>query len=208
VRTGTWDARIARSVVRRDSYRMRALDVDVKVAVDVGAHIGSWSLLVKSLWPGARVLAFEPWPENFAILQRNVAGHDIEATRAAVVGEVVAEHRMAPNRFDQLCNTGGVRLQAEGVDVDVVTIAAVLAEAGEVDVLKLDCEGSEAAILEAAAENGLLRRVRYVVGEFHNCYAVGSRLRIEAALAATHTVEVRSGSKGVTGLFYARPAQG
>ena len=41
--------------------------------IDVGAHYGYYTLLVGTAYPGCRIIALEPVPENYAVLQRNVA---------------------------------------------------------------------------------------------------------------------------------------
>lgn len=43
--------------------------------VDVGANIGLFSLYMKQRHPRARILAFEPAPENFDALTRNLTLH-------------------------------------------------------------------------------------------------------------------------------------
>ena len=69
-----------------------------------------------------------------------------------------------------------------------------------VDLLKLDCEGSEAGILESLAEAELLGGVTFIRGEYHTGdYA----RRVVAALAATH-LPVTHGGEGL-GFFCATP---
>ena len=36
----------------------------ISVIYDIGANVGTWSLLAKSLIPGARIHAFEPLPKH------------------------------------------------------------------------------------------------------------------------------------------------
>lgn len=43
-------------------------------ATRAGGNAGFSSLLFKLLWPGATVVALEPDPSNYAVLQRNTAG--------------------------------------------------------------------------------------------------------------------------------------
>lgn len=56
----------------------------IKTVVDVGAHIGMFSLLARFLHPEARIIAVEPHPDNYATLARNVAGLDIETVERAI----------------------------------------------------------------------------------------------------------------------------
>ena len=39
-------------------------DADAKVIYDVGANVGTWTLLAKSIFPASRVEAFEPLPSH------------------------------------------------------------------------------------------------------------------------------------------------
>lgn len=207
VREDTCDERIAGEVVTRDVYRMRAMHAEgvvVDAAVDIGAHIGSWSLLVRSLWPKAQVVAFEPWPSSYGLLEHNVGGYDIKAINAAVIGDATTARCMSVTPPGKPLNTGAVRLKDDGIPIEVITVAAVLREVDCIDVLKLDCEGAEVDILETAATLGALWRVGYIAGEYHQCHVPDAWPRIQRALAATHTVEQgRSGRS--TGMFFAQP---
>ena len=202
-REGTCDLQIAREVITRDVYRMRAMRAAVAFAVDIGAHIGSWTLLVKSLWPEARVLSYEPWPENYKLLRQNVT---TETVNAAVIGDATTARCMSRKCPGKIPNTGAVRLKSDGIPIEVVPISTVLHPAEQVDVLKLDCEGSEVDILETAARLGLLQRVGYIVGECHQCYVPDAWERIQAALKATHVVEQGRVGRS-TSIFFAEARQ-
>ena len=51
---------------------------DKPVIVDAGAHIGMATLYYKMLFPHARILAFEPVPYNFKILEKNIHENQLE----------------------------------------------------------------------------------------------------------------------------------
>jgi hypothetical protein len=46
---------------------------NVRVIIDCGANIGITSLFLAARYPGAMILSVEPHPDNFALLQINVA---------------------------------------------------------------------------------------------------------------------------------------
>ncbi|EIT82120.1 acyl-CoA oxidase [Aspergillus oryzae 100-8] len=50
--------------------------------VDVGANIGLFSLYMKEKYPLAKIIAFEPAPENFEALERNLAFHMVSTVKA------------------------------------------------------------------------------------------------------------------------------
>lgn len=132
------------------------------VAVDVGAHVGYYTLLLAALvGPAGRVLAFEPDPDNFALLQRNVAlnGYaNVELFHAAVSDRAGAArlYRCADNAGDhRLFPTAGEPRPA--VDVRVVALDDVFRDrAYGVDVVKIDVQGSEGGVVDGMA--GVLAR--------------------------------------------------
>src|SRR5437762_2063279 len=48
------------------------LSLEPKVILDIGSNIGTSVLFLHEQFPAARILAFEPHPETFRILQTNV----------------------------------------------------------------------------------------------------------------------------------------
>ncbi|KAE8159363.1 S-adenosyl-L-methionine-dependent methyltransferase [Aspergillus tamarii] len=50
--------------------------------VDVGANIGLFSLHMKEKYPDSKIIAFEPAPENFEALNRNLAHHMVSNVEA------------------------------------------------------------------------------------------------------------------------------
>lgn len=138
------------------------------VVVDIGAHIGCFTLLAASA--GHRVLALEPSPENFSLLRRNVqrnGGVEVELVQAAV-GErrrtgslVLPDNGSHTGRFS-LFPGRGVRT----VRVPVLRLDEILRDAriDRVALLKLDCQGSEYEILYSAGA-GLLERIDSIAVE-------------------------------------------
>jgi Met-10+ like-protein len=67
------DLLILKEVLYDDVYRLGELDgAESILIIDVGAGIGDFSVLAASRFPRATVLAFEPSPSTFALLQANV----------------------------------------------------------------------------------------------------------------------------------------
>lgn len=121
--------------------------------VDVGAHVGYYTLLAaKLVGPTGRVYAFEPNPENYALLTQNLRTNgypDVTAVNCAVTdGDGEAELFVDP------LNSGGGRLQAPGHSTVHYRVratsldAALHHELGMIDLLKLDVEGSEPLVYD------------------------------------------------------------
>lgn len=201
---GVWDRGIVREVAAE--YLWNRIDWgQVRWAVDVGAHIGAWTLRAAKRAPEAQIIAVEAHHENYVLLALNT--HDelqrvIACPGAVWYGDGPLALYVAPD------NSGGhcVVPNGDGLPLnDRWTLEGLTEENGfpRIDVLKLDCEGSEHNIL-AAMTDGLLARTRWIVGEFH-CTAEDFRARHEARLTRTHTLELIAHPNGQVkdlGMFF------
>ncbi len=121
------------------------------VMLDVGAHIGEFTLLAASR--GATVHAFEPDPANAALLRANVARNRLAAVTVheAAVSEHRGEMRFLAHDNPTLSAlwtdepAGG---QAAEIVVAVTTLDALALP--RVDVIKIDTEGAELGVLRGA----------------------------------------------------------
>lgn len=124
------------------------------VFVDVGAHIGIYSLWAAE--QGASVIAVEPNPPVAAMLRSNLARNRIGA-RVYEVAVADAPGVMMMAGLEQVPTTPTLALAGIGdLKVVVTTLDALL---GDEDVagIKVDVEGAELAVLHGAS--GLLGRV-------------------------------------------------
>lgn len=75
IRTGTSDAVFLREAVLTDfnfrEYRIPPA-IHPRTILDIGANTGIVSIALKRAYPDAHLFAFEPWPENYALLKHNV----------------------------------------------------------------------------------------------------------------------------------------
>jgi FkbM family methyltransferase len=114
----------------------------------MGAHCGvSTYYLAKLVGPQGRVVCFEPDPQNFAILQQNLARHGLEnvtAVQAAIAGE---NGMLAFNSEGTIGSGLSSLLLRESVGnsvmVDAYTLAEVFARWGTPAFCKMDIEGAE-----------------------------------------------------------------
>lgn len=127
------------------------------VAVDGGAHIGTWSVEMARLF--GWVHAFEPAADTFECLQQNTAGLlNVEAHRVALG----ANHGYAVVRDDRsrAGNTGARFVEQTGIgDVLVRTLDSYGLR--DVGLIKLDLEGFEPFALAGA--RGTIERWKPIV---------------------------------------------
>lgn len=152
---------MAFGVFERDTVDVfRKLVKPGMTVLDVGAFIGYYTLLAASLVRNrGRVYAFEPNPNAFAILQRNVKENGYQEVVRLIpkalsdrsgraflftVGEAAGESSLYP----------GNKSANEGVEVETIVLDEYLAHEGwpEVHVAKIDVEGAEVDVLKGMRE--------------------------------------------------------
>ena len=131
--------------------------------VDIGANIGFFTVIVGLLFPRATVISFEPQPSTFANLIRNVRHHNLTSRVTPRNYGLGFEDYKAKAAYSDL-NSGGSSTYSlsgwggkpDGEDVkDLKThvdvalrdpvrkLDEMIAARGDIEYLKLDCEGCE-----------------------------------------------------------------
>lgn len=140
--------------------------------VDVGANVGFYAVHLAKMVGGGVVLAFEPAPENFPKLTRNVELNRL--TNCTCFQQALSsrsgtlEFGTSPQMNSGWGRVGGFEGQGKTIHVQAVTLDEVLDEHAieQVDFLKVDIEGHETQFLQGA--EGALRggRVRRMMIEY------------------------------------------
>ncbi len=131
--------------------------------LDVGANIGYYTLLfAKRVGPRGQVFAFEPEPDNFSLLEKNIRANDYR--------NVVAVNAALSDRAGKLnlhvCdeNRGDHRIYLTDEKRLAVEVTALVADQyldslrADVQFVKIDVQGAEAKVLRGM--QNLLRRSR------------------------------------------------
>ena len=147
LRTGDSDGFVFGQVMIDWQYNLPQVD-DVRLIVDAGANIGMSALYFARRYPGARIIAIEPDPDNYAMLVRNT--RHLAAIRA-VQGAVWP--RRARLSIVDPTRSRASRMVSEGEGkgpggIASVQLDDVVAEHGRIDILKIDVEGSEKELFE------------------------------------------------------------
>jgi FkbM family methyltransferase len=140
--------------------------------VDVGAGIGDFAILAARGHPNTRVVAFEPFPESFALLQENLRLNgvsNVQALPEAIGGQTGTLSLDLSSGEPLQFSTGGLPPPEKSLTVRCLSLADAFERQGirHCDLLKLDCEGAEYEILFRAPD-ALMGRIEHLVMEYHD----------------------------------------
>lgn len=160
-----FDEQFERLIADDGTYQLSNLQKAVaycrqkRTVIDGGAHVGTWSKVFAREF--GRVMSFEPSPDTFVCLGENLSGVSNVELHHAAIGRKAGMARMTLEGFEgtKRETNSGSRYVTAGNEVEVVTIDSF--GLTDLDLLKMDIEGSEVDALAGAAET--LKRCRPVV---------------------------------------------
>lgn len=140
--------------------------------IDIGGHLGFFSLYASLLNPKVPIYSFEPHGGNFSLLKENLKLNrvkNVTAKNLAVAnrgGEVLlklSQEHLNHSLVHAIEDTG------ETQKANATTLEKILKQYDieKVDLLKLDCEGAEFQIIEECPPE-ILKRVDYIFLEYHD----------------------------------------
>lgn len=152
------------------------------IVIDIGGFIGDFSLYAVKRLNAARVIVCEPSPHNWALLLKNINSngfHDrIEPVHKAVTdGRNMMMNINVPD--EEQCMVSAYNSNEQPLfAVPGITLAELLSDHNIecVDLLKMDCEGAEYAIIESTPAD-VFSRIRNIVFEYHQIDGIWGKLQ-------------------------------
>ena len=148
------------------------------IVIDIGANQGLFTCY--AAYQGARVYAFEPFPQSFETLQENVRSNGFEKNVTATPWAIAGQNGTANLIYTD--SRGGVEnsinlayCQKKNFDVrqrmtvPCYTLAQIIEDMkiDRIRLCKIDCEGAELDILKQVTEKEL-RKIDSFVIEYHS----------------------------------------
>ena len=168
--------------------------------LDLGGNIGLFGLFAASRWPEAQIVAFEPDPDNAALHKMTIDANDLTG-RWQLVQAAASNHDGEVSFVAGLNAVSHVADPTSTEPTIKVPVLDVLPRIAQADLLKMDIEGGEWAILGDPRFRETPPRV--VVLEYHpeGCPGPNPRAAAEQALGAAgmrvRSTEDRSDGHGV-----------
>jgi len=191
-RSKTTDINEAIVVLSGKEYSEDLLDISSQnnpVVVDAGGNIGFFCLYINKLNPSAKIITIEPYAENIVLLQKNLS---LNGLQDVVIVPLALSNSSGTSRFEvkEYHFDGGRITDDESTSntfIETTTLEVIFDtyKIGNVDLLKMDIEGSEFDVIQASLDL-LSKRVRRIVIEYHaSVKADGRDFLVESLQAST-----------------------
>jgi len=169
IRTNSTDIMQLATVWLAEDYKITGFDMDENdIIIDIGAHIGLFSLFASQYCKNGKIYCFEPIKKNYDILIENIELNKIKNIipfNYAVSKE--SNHTKIYLNSDDSAHS--IFSSGENfVQVKSTTIKSIFDE-NKIDncnLLKLDCEGAEYEIIDSISKEYLLR-INKIIIEYH-----------------------------------------
>lgn len=175
VRPNTTDLLMARDVLWREDYRF-SFRREPQVIVDAGANIGSASIYFASRFPAAKIVAIEPEPANYQLLERNTSHLNVECLERALWPVQQTLRLDFSEQAECAVRTVSAGPAGHGPvlhEVATVTPQELVKRCKHIDILKLDIEGAESALFSSNNDLSWLSHVDVIIIELHDRFERG-----------------------------------
>lgn len=143
--------------------------------VDIGAHIGTFSMLSASKFKDAKIFAFEPFPETFHLLKKNITENSIHQilpfeNAIASTNNPIKLYLSKENWEHSIANLDSENfIQVKGKKIDTFIEEFNI---DKIDLIKFNCEGAEFEILKSISSLSY-KKIKFMVILFHEDMAKG-----------------------------------
>lgn len=160
----------------------------VKTIIDIGSLIGAFTLWAHQSFPNASIYTYEPNPDSFELLCKNIDLLENNKGRIHPFNCAVWSENSIMTLYRSKDNTGGSSIvfdptiyfessKEESVNVKTQSITDIIDSISKpIDIMKLDCEGAEYEIL-FSLDKSKLNSIQHIVMEFHNPYNEESKVK-------------------------------
>ncbi len=171
-RARTMDRKVLKEVWTRGSYTREGFEIkDTDTVIDIGGHIGAFTVYAADLAKKGRVISFEPFADNYELLNSNVKLNGINNVTAEniAIGKEDGSFRLyiRPEKLKKgeiTYNSGGhsfhlIKDSDTYIDVPTLSFDSMVNnyKLYKIDFLKIDCEGAEFDILYNTSEESLAK---------------------------------------------------
>jgi FkbM family methyltransferase len=152
-----------RDIILDDEYFLNTLpNKQIKTIADIGANVGIFAIAARIAFPHAEIHCYEPNADNIPHLNNQA-----ESLGLKIFKEAVSNIEGTCSLSKSTIHDTSARISnLEGGEIPLTSLHTVLNrfDCKQIDLLKLDCEGSEFEILKDATN---LRKCKFITLEYH-----------------------------------------
>jgi len=153
------------------------------VIFDIGAHVGAVTGIYRKMFPDSTIHCFEPFPESFAKLKKNTEKDPLTFCHNFAVSdkngtaifhsnsESTANSLLASDKMGGAFWGDNVVDAKEQIEVKTISLDDFCQEQKikEIDILKIDIQGSEYEVLQGAKDLLSVKRIKLIYTELIFC---------------------------------------
>jgi len=206
LRLGSSDIRVYTKIFIAREYEID-IEGPVRTIVDAGANNGYSVVYLSERYPGARIVALEPDSSNYSILKQNTSSVESVTLRKCALWSENTSLELIPRTTGEWGSSIGRHadsIPGSGTTVEGLSMESLLEAEGlaELDLLKMDIEGSELEIFRNS--QAWIDKVRTIICELHDRLKPGCEREFYRAVDGfgrvyrngENAVATRSGSEG------------
>ena len=169
IRTDSTDIMQLATVWLAEDYKIADFSIgDKDIIIDIGAHIGLFSLFASQYCKNGKIYCFEPIKENYDILTENI---DLNKNKNLIPFNYAVSKESNHKKIYLNSDDSAHSIFPSGeniIEVKSTTIKSIFDEnqINYCNMLKLDCEGSEYEIIDSIPDEYFLR-INKIIIEYH-----------------------------------------
>lgn len=180
-RPSTSDPLVFEQVILQEEYKSAVdifllNDIPLRHFLDLGSNIGLASIYIKKIFSHATVIALEPDKNNYAMMVKNFELNHLTNTESLMAGAGKKDCFLIANKRIRDDKEWSISFQEVDFATDIPSwsISSLLKKysVDEIDFIKMDIEGGEAAIFGEDADISFLNKVKVMAIEIHDEYHV------------------------------------
>ena len=143
------------------------------IIIDAGAYLGSFTVFAaKKVGKNGKVIAFEPDPNNFEKLMKNINLNKLKNVIAIKKGLYSTNMKMVFDSSEVISHIISIDHKENlnnYMNIEVITLDEILEELqiDKVDFIKMDVEGAEVQVLQGCRRTLQKNRVNLAIASYH-----------------------------------------
>lgn len=183
MRKNPFDYATFEEVLLREEYKID-LNYKPSTIIDAGGNIGLTSVFFSNIYPDSQIISIEPDRENYTILKANTKNYKNITTKNCGLWSHETYLNVIDNGLGNNSFTVEETIDNQPGSIHAVSVQSIMKENNwkQIDLLKIDIEGSEKIIFENNYNNWL-PHIKTIIIELHDRMQPGASRSVFKAIS-------------------------